>query len=143
MNPLTHEFRGRPASLWVLLGLSGTLGVRGLVGGGQFVLVPSGAAIGVPTEVLAPTPFDDFLLPGAFLFCALGAFPLVVSYGLYAGRRWAPRGAIAVGVLLTGWALLEGFVLGFGERLQAVNLLQGVVMTAIASHPSVRDRYGT
>ncbi|WP_311173140.1 hypothetical protein [Halobellus ordinarius] len=129
----------RPLALWLLIALLGVLGVRGLLGGGQFLLSPSGAIIGVPTSVLAPTPVETFLLPGLFLFVALGVLPLVVAAGLYDGRSWARGGAIAVAILLGTWAIVEGFVLGFGERLQYVNLVQSVGMLSLAVAPSVRE----
>lgn len=114
------------------MGLLGTLAARGIVGGGQFLLDPSGDVIGVSTAVLARTPVRDFLVPGAFLFVALGLVPLVVLYGLYLGRAWAVGGAIMVGVLLAGWAVLEGVVIGWGERLQFVNLLQAIAVLLLA-----------
>lgn len=126
------KWRGRSPSYWVLLGLLVTLGVRGVAGGGQFLLVPSGDLIGVSTSVLGPTPFRDFLLPGLFLFFVLGIFPLIVAYAIFEGRQWARHGALAVGLVLTGWAIVEGVVLGFGERLQYLNLLQGVVVAILA-----------
>jgi hypothetical protein len=129
----------RPLALWLLIGLLAVLGVRGLLGGGQFLLSPSGAIIGVSTAVLAPTPVDDFLLPGVFLFVALGVLPLVVAAGLYDARSWARGGAVTVVILLGVWAIVEGLVLGFGERLQYVNLVQSAVMLLLALAPFVRE----
>lgn len=136
---MEREWRGRSLSWWVLVGSIGTLGVRGLLGGGQFLLAPSGDLVGVSTAVLAPTPVRDFLVPGLFLLFVLGILPLVVVLGLYRGRRWAWYGALAVGILLTGWALTEGIVIGFGERLQSVNLLQGILTVVLSL--AVRPRY--
>lgn len=135
---MAREWRGRPRLLWVLVGSLALLGVRGLAGGGQFILVPSGDVVGVSTTVLEPTPVNDFLLPGLFLFVALGIVPLVVADGLYRGQRWARTGAIAVGVLLTGWAILEGLVLGVGARLQPLNLVYGIGLVVLAASPAVR-----
>ncbi len=129
--------------VWVLIGLVGTLGVRGLVGGGQFILVPSGDVIGVSTTVLAPTPVRDFLVPGLFLFVGLGLFPLVSAYGLYRGHRWAWSGTLVVGVALACWAVVEGLVLGFGERLQYLNLVYGIGLVVLAFSPVVRAHYDT
>lgn len=138
---MERKRRGRPFLVWVLIGLLGTLGVRGLAGGGQFVLAPSGDVIGVSTAVLAPTPVRDFLVPGLVLFVGLGLLPLVVSYSLYRGHRWAWSGAIAVGVVLTGWAVVEGLVIGFGERLQLFNLLYGIGLLVLSLSPTIRRYY--
>lgn len=137
---MAWEWRGRGGAVWLAIGLLGVLGVRGLVGGGQFVLVPSGALVDVSTTVLTPTPFADFLVPGLFMVLAFGVAPLVAVYGLYDDRQWAPSATIAVGFVLVGWAIVEGFVLGFGERLQYLNLLHGIVLVAVAAIPSLRSR---
>lgn len=133
------EWRGRPAVLWLLMGLLGYLGIRALLGGGQFIVAPSGAIVGLSPAVLSGTPFRDFLLPGLFLFVGLGVFPLVVLYGVYRSYQWAPAGALVVGVVLGVWAVVEGFVLGFGERLQYVNLVQAIVIVVLAGSRAVRD----
>lgn len=131
--------QGRSLSRWTLLGLLGTLGVRAIVGGGQFLLAPSGSWIGASTDVLTPTPVDTFLLPGLFLFVALGVVPLTVAYGLYRDRRWAWRGSLVVAIVLAGWAIGEGVVLGWGERLQYLNLIQAIVMAALAAAAIARE----
>lgn len=66
----------RPGAVWVLLGLLVLLRIRDLVGGGQFVLVPSEAVVGVSPSVLAPISFRDFLVPGLVVFVGLGLFPV-------------------------------------------------------------------
>lgn len=139
---MEREWRGRPPLVWLLIGLLGVLGVRGFVGGGQFLLVPSGEIVGVSTRVLQPTPVSDFFVPGLFLFFALGIAPIAVAYYCARRVRWAPEAVVAVGSVVTGWAVLEGIVLGFGERLQALNLLYGVVLIGLALTPPVRGYFG-
>lgn len=133
------DWRGRPPSTWLLIGLLGLLAVRGLLGGGQFVVAPSGDLVGVSTSVLAPLPVRDFLLPGLFLFVGLGLLPLIVARALYRDRAWGRVGAILVGVVLAGWAIGEGLLLGWGARLQYVSLLQAVAILILAVVPLVRD----
>lgn len=130
---------GRPPAVWLLLGLLGFLGVRALLGGGQFILVPSGDLLGVSQSMLAGTPFDDFLIPGIVLFGVLGVLPLSVLLGVYRGRRWAWWGSVVVAITLVGWVLVEGVLIGFGERLQYLNLVQAIVMLALALSPTVRE----
>ncbi|AUV84488.1 hypothetical protein C2R22_23365 (plasmid) [Salinigranum rubrum] len=114
------------------------LGVSGIVGGGQFILAPSGRLIGISPTLLANSPFESYLVPGLILFSILGVFPLVVVYGLFRRKRWAWPAAIAVGVALVVWVLVEGVVIGFGKRLQYPHLVQGVVIVGLAVLPSVR-----
>ena len=136
---MPSDWRGRPPLVWVLLVVAGILGVRAILGGGQFILVPSGEVVGVSPSVLAGSPFRDFRIPGFVLFVVLGAFPLVVALGIHRGRPWAWWGTLAVALALAGWAIAEGMVIGFGERLQYLNLLQAIAMFVLALVPSVRE----
>jgi hypothetical protein len=135
------DWRGRPRSLWALVGLLVVLGVRGTLGGLQFVIDPSGDIVGLSTDALAGSPFADYLLPGLVLLFVLGLVPLLVAGGLLGGRRWAWTGAVGVAVTLAIWVLVEGWVVGFGKRLQYPNLVQSVVMFGLAMAPSVRNEY--
>lgn len=129
----------RPRSLWVVIGLLALLGIRGLAGGAAFLVDPSGGVVGVPTEVLTPLPIDDFMLPGLVLFVGLGLLPLASAYGLYTNRRWAWHVAVSVGILLCAWAVAEGFLLGFGARLQGLNMLQALVLLLVSLAPGARE----
>ena len=135
---ISTQHQDRPLALWALIATIGVLGVSGLAGGGQFILAPSGRLIGISPTLLAGSPFDSYLVPGVILFSILGVFPLVVVYGLFRRKRWAWPAAIAVGVALVVWVLVEGVVIGFGKRLQYPHLVQGVVIVSLAVLPSVR-----
>lgn len=130
---------GRPLAYWSLIALLGLLGVSGLAGGAQFVVDPTGGIVGISTAELAGSPFADYLVPGIVLFGVLGVAPLVACYGLLRTRRWALPGAIAVGLALAIWVLVEGLVIGFGERLQIPHFIQAIVIVVLAAVPSVRE----
>jgi len=141
-SPLTlPDWRGRPFLYWLLLALLFSLGVRGVFGGGQFLIAPSGNLVGASTAELSGTPFRDFLIPGLVLSSVLGVVPLVVTAGAYRRKQWAWVGSILVALALVCWVVVEGAVIGFGERLQYPNLLQAVGMLLIAGAPSVRAQF--
>jgi hypothetical protein len=81
------------------------------------------------------------LIPGLVLSSVLGIVPLVVTVGVYRGRRWTWFGSILVAVALIVWVVVEGVVIGFGERFQYPNFLQAVVMLVVAGAPSVRAEF--
>jgi hypothetical protein len=109
------------------------LGVRAVLGGGALVFDPSGGAVGLSTTALAGSPFGDFLVPGLVLFTVVGGGSLAVALALFAGRPWAPVGAVLVGIALVVWVLVEGVVVGFGDRLQYPNLALGIVLVALGT----------
>ena len=131
--------RDRPVPVWVLLALLVGLGVRGLLGGGQFLLDPSGGVIGLTPAVLAGTPLDDFTLPGLILVTVFGVCPLIAAERLWRGASVGRLGGTVLGVALVAWVIVEGFVLGFGQRLQVPNLLYGIATAALARSPTVRS----
>lgn len=132
----------RPAVLWLVMALVGVLGVTGLAGGAQFLLDPSGGIVGIPTSELAGSPFQHFLVPGLLLFTVLGVYPLVVLFALARARAWAWPATVSVGLALVVWIVVEGFVIGFGERMQYPHLVQGVAIVLGALVPSVREYCG-
>lgn len=135
------RLRSRPLTVWMLLVFLFSLGLRGVIGGGQFLLDPSGDIVGLSTAELERTPFENYLIPGLILSSVLGIAPLVVTIGVYRGRRWAWFGSIIVAIALVVWVIVEGIVIGFGKRLQYPNLLQAVAMLVVAGAPSVRAAF--
>ena len=43
---------------------------------------PSGSKLGLPKILLNQSPFENFMIPGLFLFFILGLVPLIILYGL-------------------------------------------------------------
>src|ERR1700687_4815566 len=75
------QAHARPATVWALILLQLLLGLGALFGGGSFILSPDRSLLGVPLELLANSPFTNFLVPGLLLFFCVGVFPSVVAYG--------------------------------------------------------------
>jgi hypothetical protein len=106
------------------------IGVGAIFGGGLLILGPDGHLLGMPTKMLAGTPFDSFLLPGILLFSFVGVVPLGAAVLTLRGSPAAPLSAVAVGLLLVGWISVEMVMLGGPQTLAwALYLVLG---TAIA-----------
>ena len=56
--------------------------ISALPAGCSFVSDPSGAGIGISTDLLQHSPFSDYLIPGLLLIIILGLFPIIIFYGL-------------------------------------------------------------
>lgn len=92
--------RKRPVAVRALTGALLFQGVSGIVGGYGLVSDPSGRSLGFPPGWLQGSPFPDYLVPGLVLLTALGVLPLLVAYGVWTGRSWSWRPAIADGLVL-------------------------------------------
>jgi hypothetical protein len=114
-------------------------GVSAAAGGFGLLADPSGAAVGLPSEVLRGSPFPDYLMPGLVLVIVLGAGPLLSAYGVWTRRRWAWLASLVVGIALVIWVAVEILVTGFHAYppLQPLYGLIGVAIAVLAvlSHP--------
>jgi hypothetical protein len=69
------------------------LGLGALFGGGALILAPDGHLLGMPTTLLAGSPFTSFLVPGIILFTLVGLAPLLAAAitGIRSARRGGRR----------------------------------------------------
>src|ERR1700736_7066670 len=83
--------------------LEGFIGVGAIVGGGLLILGPDGHLLGLPSKMLAGTPFDSFLIPGILLFTLVGVVPTAAAVMTLRRSASSPLFALVVGLLLVGW----------------------------------------
>lgn len=139
----------RPWGVYVLVALLSLLALAAIPSGAALVAEPSGALLGMSVDLLAGSPFPDFLLPGVVLLSVLGVFPLAVAFVLWRRPSWPnqPRfgvdpawlAAIAVGIALIIWILVQMTILQF--FLQPVMLVQGLGIIGVSLLPAVRRYY--
>ena len=114
------------------VGLELFLGIGALFGGGALILAPDGHLLGIPTSLLAGTPFDSFLVPGICLFSFVGVGPLLAAAIALRRQRIAPLAAIAVGLTLMGWIAAEMVALaGMGSIAWSFYLVLGTSIAAV------------
>gem|GEM_PF-2433138 len=87
------------------------LGIGALFGGGALILAPDGHLLGMPTKLLAGSPFPNFLVPGIILFTFVGLAPLLAAAITVRRLALAPIAAVVVGLTLIGWVSVEMVVL--------------------------------
>jgi hypothetical protein len=112
-------------SLQIFVGLSGAAGGIGLVSD------PSGFNVEMSTEVLAATPFSDFLVPGLVLLSVNGLGSLLGSFLTFTQRRFAAKAAVALGIFLIAWIVLQVYWIGLVHWLQPLYLGFGILETAL------------
>jgi hypothetical protein len=129
-----HQSTPRPLP-WIArlaVALEIFLGLGALFGGGALVLAPDGHLLGMPTKLLAGSPFPSFLVPGIVLFTCLGLAPLLAAAITVRRRAFAPLAAVAIGLTLIGWVCVEMVVLaGPGSLAWALYLVLGACIAAI------------
>jgi hypothetical protein len=110
------------------------LGLGALFGGGALILAPDGHFLGMPTKLLAGSPFNSFLVPGIVLFTLIGVVPLFAAAITARRQAFAPLAAVAVGLILIGWVSVEMLVIaGLGSLAWTFYLVLGVCIAAIGA----------
>src|ERR1700736_3990839 len=108
------------------------LGLGALFGGGAFILAPDGHLLGMPTKLLAGSPFPSYLVPGIVLLTVVGVAPLIAALMTVRRHAFAPVAAVAVGLTLIGWVSVEMVVLaGLGSLAWALYLVLGACISAV------------
>jgi len=84
--------------------------------------------------MLAGTPFHSFLLPGLLLFTFVGIGPIVAAAVTARQRAIGPLAAMAVGVTLMTWIIVEMVLFaGSASLLWAFYLILGTVIAAVGA----------
>ena len=112
-------------SLQVFVGLGAVAGGIGLVSD------PSGLNVGMSTEILADTPFSNFLVPGLALLAINGLGSLLGSFLTFTQRPFAATAAIALGILLIAWIVIQVYWIGLVHWLQPLYLGLGILELAL------------
>lgn len=145
----------KPGVWYALLALLLLEGIMALMGGYKLIKDPSGALVGMPIDILAHSPFSNFLIPGIVLFSLLGVFPLVVVFlllrkpqwkffsffNLHSDRHYSWSFSLYVGLLIILWILFEVWWIGYVHPLQIIFSFLGMIIIILALMPSVKNHY--
>lgn len=146
----------RPPAVSILIVTDIVFAVIGFGSAFALLLSPSGAGIGLSRDLLKNAPVGDFFFLGLYLLVFFGILPSMAAYGLltrnrwpwtdmlnrWTGHYWGWTAAVAVGILLLIWILIElvivGFLTGIGATLQITMTAVGVWILGLTMLPSVR-----
>jgi hypothetical protein len=103
MLALRHISDTRTPERLALLFLEGVIALNA-VGGAVYGLA---GAEEVPREWLEGTPFRSYAIPSLILLVAVGGGMALAWALLLVGSSWAPEAAIAAGLVLVGWIVVQ------------------------------------
>lgn len=140
----------RPWSIYLLASLLGLQSFTALICGAAMICDPSGASMQLPQAVLAHAAFNNFLIPGIFLFSCLGLLPIWAIVQLLKGqpsvisRRWNIYRNYSAGWMLSLfcgfatliWITAQLYVTQTYHILQTVYSTVGMLLLIIALLPA-------
>ncbi len=83
------------------------IGLGAVAGGLGLALEPSGANLGIPLALLENSPFSSYLVPGIVLLTVNGFGSLLGAAASFRRHRYAGETAMALGVFLVAWIVLQ------------------------------------
>ena len=96
------------------------IGISAILGGGALVIWANGRMLNLPVTVLSRSGFTDFLLPGVFLYGAVGVHNLIACFLVATNEPGAERISLSAGVALLVWIAAEAALVDISHGLQLV-----------------------
>ena len=110
------------------------VGVGALFGGIMAFLDPTGELFGLSTELLKKGPFNNFLIPGLFLFTVIGLGHMLSFWLVKKRIKFHPYISGALGCILMAWIVIQCYI------LEAINILH-VIYFIIGAIEGVMSLY--
>lgn len=88
---------------------------------------PDGNGLGMSTDLLNGSPFNDFFIPGVFLFTVNGVFNLISSLLAFCRFRYTYLLGLALGFALVIWIIVQVYSVGLIHFLQPTYFIIGII----------------
>ena len=126
---MERSTRDRLSAFQIVLGV--LLGIVALnaFGGGYYAL--SGAE-GVPVEWLEASPFSNYIVPGILLLVVVGGSAALGAVAVFARMRSARLAALAAGIILLVWIVVQVSIIGYVSWLQPTMAVVALLIVALA-----------
>ena len=121
--------KGPRSAVRILLGV--LLGVVALNAGAGGYYALSGAE-NVPVEWLDSSPFSSYTVPGLILLVLVGGSAAVGAVAVFAQARTARLAALAAGLVLLVWILVQVSIIGYVSWLQPTMAAAAITILALA-----------
>jgi hypothetical protein len=100
-------------------------------GGGSLILFPDGSQLQLDLKLLDHSPFHDFLIPGIILLCSNGLLSAFALYKVIQKKDSFEKWIMAQGAVLTGWILIQMFMIQMVFFLHYVMGGTGILLVAL------------
>jgi len=109
------------------------VGVGAIAGGLGAILDPSGTSMGISSDILKKSPFDDFLIPGIILFSFVGVCNVLTAITSYKKIKFQAyiSGIMSVGLVI--WIVVQCYMLWAINILHIIYFILGFVGIYLAT----------
>lgn len=111
----------------VILGIVQSFVAIGAIPAGLMMVLKPEMGVGMSTEILSGSPFEDFLIPGLFLLIVNGVFNVLGAVLSFAGSRYSGILGLILGIVLILWICIQVYFIGLSHFLQPLYLVVGIL----------------
>ena len=112
----------------IYLGIIQTIvGIGAIPAGLAMILDPYGTNLGMSTEILLKSPFQNFFIPGLFLFIVNGLFSVIGAILSFTGNKYAGLNGLGLGLFLIIWICVQIYFIGLTHFLQPLYFVIGII----------------
>lgn len=97
-------------------------------GGGYYGMA---GAEGVPIELLAGSPFQDYFIPSIILFFIVGGAFLTAAVAVFTKHSYAHVAAVGSAVVVFVWLTVQIAIIGYVSWMQPTTAIAGIVILAL------------
>ena len=108
-------------------------GTGAVYGGVNLIMHPDGSSLRLSLDLLKYTPFKDYLIAGIILFIVNGLFSFFVLIKLLLNQKNYSWFVIAQGLILTGWIIIQVFLIQTVYFLHFILISIGIVLIVLGS----------
>lgn len=111
--------------LFILLSF---IAITATVSGKLMISQPDGSILQLKPELLAGSPFSNYLVPGILLACVVGVVNLVAVFLNMMRHRQRYNAAIAGGAVIITWILVQVMMIGTIHWLHILYFSAGILV---------------
>jgi hypothetical protein len=111
-------------------------------GGVGWIAAPDGDIMGMSTDRLEGSPFNDFLVPGLVLFFGVGGSMLLGGLMVWRRWKWAYEVSFAAGSIMVGWITIQVLIINEVNVLHIVYWTVGLATMLAAAWLWWQERRG-
>ncbi len=113
--------------LYLVLGLLQIfIAIGALPAGYAMITDPTGKSLGMTTDMLAGSHFQNFLVPGIYLFTVNGVFHLLAGILSILKKKYTWLFGLALGFALLVWITVQVFSVNMSSFLQPMFFIIGI-----------------
>ncbi len=116
----------------LLLFLTGIIALTASISGVMMMIIPDGSFLNLSPNLLETSPFNSFFIPGLILGAGVGGSSLVALCYLLARHKKQYNRSLLAGILITGWILVQMFLVQGPYWLQWLNLGCGIFIILLS-----------